>query len=257
MKDIETIKSIVGGLAGWPEAQRHIDEVAAIRDLIADLEQQIVDAREQIKLRGQEAQGTIEGLMREAAQAGCAVDAASHLYWNCPQIDATYIKRVARAAGLAAVNGAPADPSKYWIHPLEVDTFCPSCGAPQMQVVFSRTERDSVQKNGGVWCAECAQKRDSWKDAYEQRMAAQAALAERLRRLPYREYLKTDHWQQVRRDALRRAGYRCELCFASGQLDVHHKTYERRGMEQRGDLIVLCRDCHGKFHDKFEGASNG
>jgi hypothetical protein len=34
------------------------------------------------------------------------------------------------------------------------------------------------------------------------------------------------------------------------RLDVHHRTYERVGQEQLRDLIVLCRTCHSRYHDK-------
>jgi 5-methylcytosine-specific restriction endonuclease McrA len=70
-----------------------------------------------------------------------------------------------------------------------------------------------------------------------------------LRVIPYSEYLETDHWKKQRASALRRADYRCQLCNKSGELHVHHRTYERRGCESPNDLIVLCRPCHEKFHD--------
>jgi hypothetical protein len=31
-------------------------------------------------------------------------------------------------------------------------------------------------------------------------------------------------------------------------LDVHHRTYERRGMERRSAVTVLCRRCHSSHH---------
>jgi hypothetical protein len=31
-------------------------------------------------------------------------------------------------------------------------------------------------------------------------------------------------------------------------LDVHHKSYARRGFEQAEDVVVLCRDCHKRHH---------
>jgi 5-methylcytosine-specific restriction endonuclease McrA len=73
----------------------------------------------------------------------------------------------------------------------------------------------------------------------------------RLRALPYREYLKTKHWQRVRTGAVRRAKSRCQLCNEPGQLHVHHRTYERLGAERNSDLIALCEDCHAKFHAKL------
>jgi 5-methylcytosine-specific restriction endonuclease McrA len=72
-----------------------------------------------------------------------------------------------------------------------------------------------------------------------------------LKDMPYREYLETHEWQRTRKDALKRADRKCQLCNAEGtELHVHHKTYERRGEELPEDLIVLCKDCHAKFHDK-------
>lgn len=65
----------------------------------------------------------------------------------------------------------------------------------------------------------------------------------------YREvYLRSDHWREVRKAALERADHRCQVCNGSKQLDVHHRTYERKGCEEPGDLTVLCRRCHATFH---------
>jgi hypothetical protein len=52
-----------------------------------------------------------------------------------------------------------------------------------------------------------------------------------LRAMPYREYLRTPEWQPRRERALERAGRRCQVCYGDEQLDVHHRTYERRGDE--------------------------
>ena len=69
--------------------------------------------------------------------------------------------------------------------------------------------------------------------------------------MPYQEYLQTPEWQARRKDALQRAEYRCQTCNASDRiLDVHHRTYERRGHEKPSDLTVLCRDCHELFHQR-------
>jgi len=66
-----------------------------------------------------------------------------------------------------------------------------------------------------------------------------------IRRMPYAAYLQTAHWQQVREDALARAGYRCHQCRSGdGMLDVHHVRYDNRGDEAPEDVVVLCRGCH-------------
>lgn len=73
-----------------------------------------------------------------------------------------------------------------------------------------------------------------------------------LKTMPYEDYLQTEWWKGVRRMALRRADNSCQLCNAKNvQLDVHHRTYERRGCERREDVIVLCRECHSKHHGKI------
>jgi hypothetical protein len=71
---------------------------------------------------------------------------------------------------------------------------------------------------------------------------------ERLQRMPYGQYLRTPHWRKVRDEALNRAQGRCALCNATDRLQVHHRTYERRGCERPADVVVLCDDCHGRHH---------
>jgi hypothetical protein len=68
--------------------------------------------------------------------------------------------------------------------------------------------------------------------------------------MPYREYLQTAHWRGVREYALMRADYRCQLCNSPESLQVHHRTYDRRGRENYRDVVALCRNCHARFHDK-------
>jgi hypothetical protein len=68
--------------------------------------------------------------------------------------------------------------------------------------------------------------------------------------MPYDEYLKTAHWKLTREDALERAQQRCQVCNTDKRpLHVHHRSYERRGMELPEDLTVLCGNCHKLFHE--------
>lgn len=78
-----------------------------------------------------------------------------------------------------------------------------------------------------------------------------------LRSMPYSEYLQTPEWQETRRRAMKRAGFRCQVCNAYGvRLNVHHRTYERRGCEENQDLITLCEGCHEIFHNSGKLARN-
>jgi hypothetical protein len=70
--------------------------------------------------------------------------------------------------------------------------------------------------------------------------------------MDYQDYLKSAHWQRLRRIALEKAKHRCQLCNVNNvQLDVHHRTYERLGCEYIEDLTVLCCTCHERHH-KFD-----
>lgn len=66
----------------------------------------------------------------------------------------------------------------------------------------------------------------------------------------YKNYLKTKHWKDKRKDVLKRAKHKCQLCSSKDTLHVHHNTYENIGKEKKEDLIVLCEKCHSKFHNK-------
>jgi 5-methylcytosine-specific restriction endonuclease McrA len=83
-----------------------------------------------------------------------------------------------------------------------------------------------------------------WRAVDQQTERAIAAL----RRLPYWAYLKTNHWFRVKALALERACHQCALCPSTTHLEVHHKTYARRGFEAPEDVVVLCEDCHTRHH---------
>lgn len=78
--------------------------------------------------------------------------------------------------------------------------------------------------------------------------------AQEQRKPDYYEYLNSPEWKKKSRAAKRREEYRCQLCYRHQdevQLDAHHRTYERLGHEKPTDIVVLCHDCHGKFHNKL------
>jgi 5-methylcytosine-specific restriction endonuclease McrA len=68
------------------------------------------------------------------------------------------------------------------------------------------------------------------------------------RRVRHRAYLRSPEWKARRRDALARAGGRCQDCGTTRNLHVHHLTYKRHGHEPARDLRVLCAHCHGRRH---------
>lgn len=76
-----------------------------------------------------------------------------------------------------------------------------------------------------------------------------------LDRLSYSEYLLSWHWFWMRVAAEEKAEGRCQVCNSQINLQVHHRTYARRGREALSDLTVLCRECHSLFH-KYSRLSN-
>ena len=81
--------------------------------------------------------------------------------------------------------------------------------------------------------------------------------------MEYKDYLKTDHWQKLRKEKIKKVKD-CEICGTKNTiLDVHHKRYKDwRGesylfREPKGVLKVLCRDCHFLFHNLFGNRNFG
>ncbi len=76
---------------------------------------------------------------------------------------------------------------------------------------------------------------------------------DRIKNLPYHEFLQTNYWCIVREYALMQQGDKCVLCSSNKSVNVHHKTYAHHGSEHEHieDLVVVCKKCHAKFHDKF------
>lgn len=72
-----------------------------------------------------------------------------------------------------------------------------------------------------------------------------------LRKMPYSQYLNTEHWQVLREAIYCRDGYQCADCGAGNNikyLEAHHCTYTNRGNESLNELTTLCRDCHEERH---------
>lgn len=57
------------------------------------------------------------------------------------------------------------------------------------------------------------------------------------------------HWDVLRRDAYRRANYRCECCLAEGRVECHEVwDYSSPPVQRLVRLIALCGSCHSSMH---------
>jgi DNA-directed RNA polymerase subunit RPC12/RpoP len=101
---------------------------------------------------------------------------------------------------------------------------CSKCGE---EVALRNGITVSFVERYGIVCPKCLSNRDS---AYSD--------------MPYTAYLKTDRWRGKADECRRLAGHRCRLCNSNTRIEVHHRTYERRGLERQDDLTALCRTCH-------------
>lgn len=142
-------------------------------------------------------------------------------YWNSTE-KVTDIVRAMR------INPRHAQPSPIFVQ-------CPKCG--ESKKLTSRQAREKL----GTSCPSCRRRwvpcdppagqvpQPAWKDWYNR-------------------YLKSPEWRERADRILERDGYRCRVCNSPHRLQVHHRTYERLGHEEDGDLVVLCAECHDVFH---------
>ena len=74
--------------------------------------------------------------------------------------------------------------------------------------------------------------------------------------LSYQDFLNTPYWHVISEYKKFKSNYKCAICGGNIKLATHHSSYKRHGKEHEyvvidEDLIVLCQDCHDKFHDKL------
>jgi 5-methylcytosine-specific restriction endonuclease McrA len=226
--------------------------INAALNLIADL-----DSIEQRKrLLEQERSAAFETARAQLSVADDVVAAAlfSELYWALPDIGSEVLASLfgrSYRGGYGDLKPTPAGTGVY----------CAVCDSEIM--AGSRSKRDQIRSEDrkvakgrrtfAPQCKECLESRLNARHAeWDEQRQREADRQRELRTMTYSLYLKTPEWQATRAAALKRARYACQLCkHINTTLDVHHNTYDRRGSELASDLLVVCRGCHGKHHDKL------
>ncbi len=144
-----------------------------------------------------------------------------------------------------------------------LDINCQDCDKPAF-VTSRSAANDIISFCERRWrkepyrCDKCAEAHKLQKMRNEWNARKEKARRENeLRWMPYREYLGTSDWAVRRRSVIDRAGFRCQICASDGKLHVHHRTYARRGAERAEDMVALCADCHGLFHEHGKLAEGG
>ena len=190
---------------------------------------------------------------------------ATYLYWVYPEIR---VKDLAQAV----VGGSSTHKFLNSIKSVAANINCDRCNC-QIEIK-SRTQLNEESKNINKirWaegyralCPTCRievmeerhKEHEQWERELEESQREYEQRLYQLKHIPYHQYLQTPEWKARRQKHLKSAGYRCQVCNSSNQpLDVHHRTYERRGQEYFTDLTVLCRECHGTFHESGETSSH-
>ena len=208
------------------EKIRLYDRMRPVVEAMEDLERQRVALRAQLADIG--------------ATADATENEIAEVYWHLESVPATLLGR--QRDILEAAQRYP-----WW------SWTCEQCGAEVF--ITSRTDK-RAREPGAKWarspfCAQCKAARRAATDAGWEAAAALRRERERLlATMPYRAYLRTEERQARRLAALKRAGHRRQVCNRSRTLHVHHRTYERCGVELARDLIVLCDQCHALYHGK-------
>ena len=75
-------------------------------------------------------------------------------------------------------------------------------------------------------------------------------ISDHIKGMKYQDFLQTPYWKAIAAHSKFRAGYRCQVCNSAYGLATHHRNYAIHGFEHACmyELIVLCDDCHSKFH---------
>lgn len=166
----------------------------------------------------------------------------AEIYWRFESVPVSALGPVPEVQRIAREHS-------YW------SWRCTRCGTEVF--VTSRAdlkERQKKDKQHGpfYWlCGSCQEAaHDGMRTGWQTAQAERQHRDDELRTMPYKQYLLTSEWQERRKAALKRAGYSCQVCNRRRTLHVHHRTYERRGVELARDLIALCDECHALYHGK-------
>jgi Zn finger protein HypA/HybF involved in hydrogenase expression len=221
------------------------DPITLGRQTLCALQDELASLEERKRAIHREAQAAAFDARTEMTRAE-RESWAKELYWHWIDIVNTDAIKAILDLGQSAQVYA-------FVGPAQFTARCVQCNASVTIAVTSRRDyeqRSTPKALSRLLCDQCKQPGLEVVRQSQARMDALAARREELAAMPYQEYLQTEEWQETRKDALRRAKYRCQLCYGEGVLHVHHRTYERRGHELSSDLIVLCESCHRLHHGK-------
>src|SRR3990167_785505 len=220
-------------MADTREIESILSDLYDIESVIPELSSRLAEAVERLS-------GEVSDSEKDAL--------VSRLYWEVPQIGA---RNLAKWFFNDSERGRRfrACVLRY------MDEFlCEKCGCKLPVTRRDKLRTYTKERGYSLICESCRKSRDAERLSIVSKPIPRNPHPDyrNLETMPYREYLQTPEWQARRKRQLSSAGYRCQVCnTGTKRLNVHHRTYERRGRELFSDLIVLCEDCHALFHGKI------
>lgn len=222
----------------WREAWAEVDPYSAAERVAT-----ILDRMATLEALGKRMR---RELIEQIEATDLTLEEVADIYWRFDKVPMAALGEQKEVWAAAAAR-------PYW------SWRCRGCGAEVF--IKSRTEKlryTKTAEDGQLYlsgmiamCDDCRAARSAEQNtAWQAQQNLWLKRLQDLRTMPYKQYLQTPEWQERRKAALKRAGYKCQVCNRSRQLHTHHRTYERRGAELARDLIVLCDECHALYHGK-------
>ena len=63
-------------------------------------------------------------------------------------------------------------------------------------------------------------------------------------------YLKSNHWKKLKKQLFKERGKKCEKCGSKRKIHCHHIRYGFIYDITIKDLLIVCKQCHKKIHNK-------
>lgn len=170
-----------------------------------------------------------------------------------------------------------------YLHPkyyqeIEKNILCPKCyelrkaeeevlkkQQEEEHIKFEERRKEIIESNTNYFIENFLDHNCSWNQGvtlqakvkyiiYRDYLIDDEVVCKAINNMTYKEFLETPYWSAISLYAKSRVKFKCQLCNCGDDLNTHHKTYERHGYEHfpdviKSDLIVLCQDCHSKFHE--------
>ncbi len=114
-----------------------------------------------------------------------------------------------------------------------------ACGERTKKFINNYLQAGNTCKNAGFW-----QMIDDAKGTNQARVFGV------IRRMSYADFMMTPYWRIVSYQVKLKAGWQCERCGSKKNLEVHHTSYLKHGLElfYIDHLQCLCPECHKKIH---------